>query len=215
MNHSDFIPRQYLPTFNSITIEHYIHKIPGLSERYIYFNDDVMVNHPMRKRDFFKKGKPVVNFKTGQLRGHFGEINDLPYNHPILLKYTSNVARELFDVDFDVMQYHTPSPCYIPWENELETILRENGYWNPTKFRSNKNIAVNNFLRNYFYKLKGATPIFWGEGYIEFKRYPCFVPEDKDKEKKFFCVNEILLRCRKSYFNFMNKRFPIKSSYEV
>ena len=33
----------HLPTFASPAIEAHIHKIPGLSERFIYCNDDVML----------------------------------------------------------------------------------------------------------------------------------------------------------------------------
>ena len=41
------MPAAYLPTFDSGNIESYIHHIPGLSERYFYFNDDVFLAHPL------------------------------------------------------------------------------------------------------------------------------------------------------------------------
>lgn len=41
VKHFDFIPWEYLPTFNSNTIEMNIHRIKELSENYILFNDDV------------------------------------------------------------------------------------------------------------------------------------------------------------------------------
>lgn len=44
---------QYLPTFNSISIETMIWRIPGLSERFIYFNDDLMLTEPAKPEDFF------------------------------------------------------------------------------------------------------------------------------------------------------------------
>ena len=37
VNHKDFIPEEYLPTFSSHAIELNIHRIPGLSEKFIYF----------------------------------------------------------------------------------------------------------------------------------------------------------------------------------
>ncbi len=40
VKHSDYIPEQYLPTFNSSCIELNFHRIDGLSENFIYFNDD-------------------------------------------------------------------------------------------------------------------------------------------------------------------------------
>ena len=35
VNHKDFIPKEYLPTFNSNAIELNLHRIPGLSENFI------------------------------------------------------------------------------------------------------------------------------------------------------------------------------------
>lgn len=58
VNHADFIPAQFLPTYNSVVIERYIHKIPGLSEHFVYFNDDFyLINHVATER-FFQNGLP-------------------------------------------------------------------------------------------------------------------------------------------------------------
>ena len=51
-------PEEYLPTFNSHTIEMNLHRIKGLSEQFVYFNDDMFINKPMKPRDFFVHGKP-------------------------------------------------------------------------------------------------------------------------------------------------------------
>jgi hypothetical protein len=40
VDHREFIPKPYLPTFNSMTIESLLHRIDGLSEIYLYENDD-------------------------------------------------------------------------------------------------------------------------------------------------------------------------------
>ncbi len=58
VKHSDYIPPQYLPTFNSHTIEWNFHRIPGLSEHFVYFNDDVFLLKPTCPDDFFENGKP-------------------------------------------------------------------------------------------------------------------------------------------------------------
>lgn len=58
VNHRDYIPEAYLPTFSSHTIELNLHRIGALSEHFVYFNDDTFVIRPMREEDFFKKGKP-------------------------------------------------------------------------------------------------------------------------------------------------------------
>ncbi len=48
-----------LPTFNSRTIETALWRIPGLSDRFIYFNDDFVLAAPLRPEDFFN-GESVV-----------------------------------------------------------------------------------------------------------------------------------------------------------
>ena len=58
VNHKDYIPQEYLPTFNSGTIELNIHRIPGLSEKFIYFNDDTFIIAPIKPSDFFHNGLP-------------------------------------------------------------------------------------------------------------------------------------------------------------
>ncbi|WP_244908763.1 Stealth CR1 domain-containing protein [Malikia spinosa] len=53
VDHRDLIPAASLPTFDSGHIESWIHHIPGLSERYFYFNDDVFFGAPVRPDDWF------------------------------------------------------------------------------------------------------------------------------------------------------------------
>lgn len=52
--HDQFIPKKYLPTFSSTVIETFLHYIPGLSENFIYMNDDVYINRPMKKQTSLK-----------------------------------------------------------------------------------------------------------------------------------------------------------------
>ncbi len=58
VKHEDYIPKEYLPTFNCNVIELYFHKIKGLSEQFVNFNDDICIIRPMKPEDFFKDGKP-------------------------------------------------------------------------------------------------------------------------------------------------------------
>lgn len=51
---------EYLPTFNSIAIETMTWRIPGLSERYIEFNDDFILTAPTTPEDFFTKEGKVI-----------------------------------------------------------------------------------------------------------------------------------------------------------
>lgn len=58
VKHEDYIPKEYLPTFNSCTIELHMHRIKGLSEHFVYFNDDVLLNAPVEPEYYFQKGLP-------------------------------------------------------------------------------------------------------------------------------------------------------------
>lgn len=58
VNHKDYIPSEYLPTFSSHTIELNLHRIEGLSDKFVYFNDDMFIIKSMKETDFFKNGKP-------------------------------------------------------------------------------------------------------------------------------------------------------------
>ena len=61
VDHKEIIPSNLLPTFSSICIEMYIDRIQGLSEQFIYGNDDMILNRPLEPGDFFTSdGKPIV-----------------------------------------------------------------------------------------------------------------------------------------------------------
>lgn len=53
VTHDEFIPKNLLPTFNSITIETFIYRIPDLSEHFLYVNDDEFVLNKLDWTDFF------------------------------------------------------------------------------------------------------------------------------------------------------------------
>lgn len=58
VKHSDFIPEEYLPTFQVNPIELNLHRIPNLSEHFVYFNDDVFLIRETTEEDFFVGGLP-------------------------------------------------------------------------------------------------------------------------------------------------------------
>lgn len=50
-----------LPTFNSLSIETMLWRIPGLSERFVYFNDDVLLVAPVSPSDWYDEaGQPII-----------------------------------------------------------------------------------------------------------------------------------------------------------
>lgn len=61
VDHSEIMPKECLPCFNSVVIEHHLHNIPGLSEHFIYANDDMFFNRPVTPETFFDKdGLPII-----------------------------------------------------------------------------------------------------------------------------------------------------------
>lgn len=58
VKHTDFIPEEYLPVFSSNPIEWNLHRIDGLSEHFVYFNDDMFLIDKTVPEDFFMDGKP-------------------------------------------------------------------------------------------------------------------------------------------------------------
>ncbi len=74
VRHSDYIPPQYLPTFSANPIEMNFHRIPGLSEQFIYANDDMFFTRPLRPEFFFRGGLPVDACIATALCFHFHGI---------------------------------------------------------------------------------------------------------------------------------------------
>lgn len=58
VKHSDFIPKEYLPVFSCNPFEVNLHKIPNLSEHFVYLNDDIFFLKPLKEEYFFKNGLP-------------------------------------------------------------------------------------------------------------------------------------------------------------
>ncbi len=87
VNHEDFIPKEYLPTFNSNAIELNIHRIKNLSERFVYFNDDVFLIKSVKPVDFFKKGKPVELAALDAVELEYDKTHAAINNIKIINKY--------------------------------------------------------------------------------------------------------------------------------
>ncbi len=50
----DLFPnKSHLPTFSSPSIEAHLHRIPGLSDKFLYLNDDVMFGKDVWPDDFY------------------------------------------------------------------------------------------------------------------------------------------------------------------
>lgn len=120
-NHKDFIPNKYLPTFSANPIELNIHRIPNLSEQFVFFNDDTFITKQTKPEDFFKNGLPcdsaVLNphisqreYKTHMEAADMDVIND-NFNKNQCIK--SNFLK-WFNYKYGKNLLKTI--CLLPWE---------------------------------------------------------------------------------------------------
>lgn len=99
VNHTDFIPSEFLPTFSSHVIECFINRIPGLSKKFIYFNDDTMVLRPSKSSDFFVNDKPCDYASL-----HIHAVKESLMIHQIANNDIS-IINEHFDINNQLKQY--------------------------------------------------------------------------------------------------------------
>ena len=84
VKHSDYIPKEYLPVFSSHPIELFINRIPSLSEKFVYFNDDMYITSPLKESYFFKNDLPcdsgsftVLGLGKGRCRTPHIQLNNM------------------------------------------------------------------------------------------------------------------------------------------
>lgn len=64
VTHKQIYPKEFwasdLPTHNSLSLETHLHKVPGLAEHFIYFNNDQFIGRPVDKDSFFTPAGKAV-----------------------------------------------------------------------------------------------------------------------------------------------------------
>lgn len=111
VRHEDIIPRQFLPTFNSVVIERYLYKIPGLTEHFVYFNDDFYIIRPISPDRFFSNGLPcdIATFTYNpawsqwykRIRNNVRIINKFFSKKEVMMQYHS----KWFYTDYGLKSY--------------------------------------------------------------------------------------------------------------
>jgi len=99
--HEEIMPENVLPTFSSHAIETSLHKIKGLSNYFIYSNDDVLLVRPSNSNDFFYPNG-IVKLKLEP----YGNINgSIKIGDPDYLNAARNVNK-LLEIDFNKSTTH-------------------------------------------------------------------------------------------------------------
>lgn len=108
VDHKEIMPPQSLPSFNSSVIEHFICRIPDLAEHFLYANDDMYFNRPVKPGDFFgPDGYPIIRVNRRPLRKLL-----LSFREKILKKGMSHYNRIVHNgaviVEKEFGKYYTP-----------------------------------------------------------------------------------------------------------
>ena len=158
VDHQNIIPAQYLPTFNSHVIEAHLHKIDGLAEHFIYFNDDVFVARPLPVGHFFKSNGIASLFISQK------SLDDMhKKGNPTPTLNASLAGRSLLAQQFDGELLDSPLVhTYVPLRKSLylkcwQAFEHEINCFLPNKFRANNDLNMATFLVPWFAYLNGSA----------------------------------------------------------
>lgn len=157
ITHSQIIEPEFLPTFNSHAIESALHKIPNLSEHFIYFNDDVMLTRPLPASYFFTSSGTAKLFITNsKLPNGDKNVNDSP------TQWAAKNSRQLLLAEtgfwVDVMFAHTFHPQVKSVHQEIERLWpNEVATCRKNKFRDGSDLNVATFLHHHLALIRGQA----------------------------------------------------------
>jgi hypothetical protein len=213
--HKDIIPADYLPTFNCNPIEMHLHRIEGLDEEYLYFNDDLYPLAPCRPEDFFRDGKGVLGFSRHFLAsGMYKKICRNSDTH-------AKKALGLKPSFCFVRPQHTCTPMFKSECEQLYSILEQDILASLTRVRTSGNLNQYLFLDYQLYKGRMVNEK------ISNKHYSVAVTSP-EKLKSFIlsptrnlmCVNDVrlseerYLKLRTAMIEAFEQKFPQKSRFE-
>ena len=190
--HRDFIPEKYLPTFNSCAIEMFLNYIPGISNRFIYANDDMFPLYPLTEDDFFYGDVPV---QSCEFKPYPSSPNIF---HELCLSGLNFVAREfgLKYTDVILKGGHGFTPIVKKTCDYLWYIGRKNIEESITPFRNGKNFIQ--WIYMWWHHLSG--------NYVDSCRKTSYVStvnsvdeilSSIEKSKGVLCINDN--ECVKDY----------------
>lgn len=169
--HEEIIEAENLPTFNSHAIETSIHRIEGLSENFLYFNDDLFFLRPINKTDFFLPNG-IAKVHLEPFGGVQGEVNEAD---PIYVNAARN-GQALLEGEFakTVTKLHTHSPqsARVSVMQACEATFPE-AYASTRshKFRSPADISPTSFLYpNYAYLTGNAVTDYSSVALVNHRR---------------------------------------------
>ncbi|MBC2868016.1 stealth family protein [Streptomyces mexicanus] len=214
-----------LPTFNSHAIESQLHHIDGLSEHFLYFNDDVMLGQEILPQHFFLPNG-LGKFYLSSALVPFGEPS--PEDPPVAAAGKNNrrlIAERFGDTIFRKMK-HVPHALHRSVLDEIEAEFpEEHRRTAASRFRSVTDVSVTSSLHHYYaFHTQRSFP---GEGLVY--RY-CDVGKPNvervlgrllaHRDAHVFCLNDTtsteadMSRQQNLMSRFLDEYFPFPSPYE-
>ncbi|WP_432152564.1 stealth family protein [Streptomyces sp. bgisy029] len=225
VDHSElFTDPAALPTFNSHAIESQLHHIDGLSEHFLYFNDDMFLGCPVTPRDFFlSNGMTRTFFSPSQVPRWELSGGDRPVdaagknNRRLLLEnFGSAIVQKLRHAPYALRR----SVLY-EIEREFAEAHRGTSY---SRFRSPTDISVPSSLYHYYaYFTARAVPSEIAFAYLDLAK-----PEIARRlgillarrDRQAFCINDTLSdtfddgRQAAVLSDFLQAYYPVPSPFE-
>lgn len=217
---------KYLPTFNSIALETMTWRIPGLSEHFIEFNDDLMLLKPVSPEDFFSKDGSVVCYasKCNMAWTWFTRKLKPKINGRTKVTFKGNMRNAAIIAgqhNFMLKLDHTPKALkksvYENYFKEHPEILENNIKY---RFRDASQFTSQELQYLLLYKqqkcnlLPSKSNLF----YLQPKNKPNYVKKKleklkKEMNKKFCCFNSLdfaSIEDRNAIINWINNKLNLQ-----
>jgi hypothetical protein len=213
-----------LPTFNSHAIEAQLHHIDGLSEQFLYLNDDVFFGRWVPAELFFlPNGLPRFFPSRHQL--DLGPAS--PSDPPVMSagKNGRDLLAERFGVIVTQKLKHTPHALLRSTQSELEQVFSEEFHRTThSRFRHHTDVSFASSLSHHYGFLSGrAVPADLDYDYLDLPS-PKLVDSLRDLQRRrhlqTFCVNDtfgepaMLERRGPAIQRFLERYFPTPSGFE-
>lgn len=214
--HSEFIPEELLPTFNSIPIEIYLHRIEDLGEEYIYFNDDLFPVKDSKAEDFYREGKGVLGFSRHLLP--FGMFKRLCRN-------SDKAARRALSMPSSpcfLRPQHSCQPMFKSAGAEVYKLLEDDIRGSMTRTRTSGNICHYVYMDYAYYTGRMISERISCKHFSAAVTSPARLTNFiENPYRSFMCLNDVKLgeekfvEMQSAVINAFEKKFPQKSRFEL
>jgi hypothetical protein len=226
IDQNDILPYKSLPCFNSNVIEHFLYKIPNLSEHFLLSNDDMFLNKTVLPNTFFAKdGFPIIRLNRKPFRRFrwFLREHILKNPHKLYSKALFNAA-ELVKHKFGFFYKGLPHHNIDSYLKRDCTRVAEQIFKNDIDLTKMNHIRSENDVQRIIYSYVALAEKRGHLQYVSSKEsLHIHIQKDRHYEKlkkfnpTFFCMNDTEYaddNDRMKLKMWLNTRFPKKSEFE-